>query len=245
MTIDEALEGLWDCTLELCKETYEWNGTDMGNKHANIEYRNYLISNPITFNIPVPGEYDPSIDMSSINIQLGNGVVPDNIGVSPEMFKYIYNVESGVTWGSKLPDKLLKGKDVEGQGNLTYGAGLLYHPNGKRMMDVKRDWTQEELDKLFAISISNSAKRVRNWASKHNITLNQNQVDSILSACYNFGFGFLTNPDKSYSKTVNMIKENPNNPNIGNAWAHISDAQGKKFPGLVRRRRYEANHYFA
>lgn len=86
MTIDEALEGLWDCTLELCKETYEWNGTDMGDDHANIEYRNYLADNPIQLSSPFM--FDPSISNFSLNIGA--------LGTFDKYNHGAYNIKNGV-----------------------------------------------------------------------------------------------------------------------------------------------------
>jgi len=247
-TIDNCIEALKYLQLDLVKESLEGLGIDLKYNSNKINYKNYLINDPITF--IEPGAGDLTYELSDEELKdytgdLGDGKVPSDIGVSEEMFKYIYKVESGYAWGTKLPDSLIRGKDIEGQGKLTYGAGLLYHPNGNLMMNIKRNWTQEELDNIFVNSISKAAKRVSDWAAKNNIQLTQNQLDALLSGCYNFGFGFLTAQGKVYSNTINMIKENPNNPDIKSTWAHISDKQGAKFPGLVKRRIYEANHYFA
>ena len=70
------------------------------------------------------------------------------------------------------------------------------------------------------------------------IKLNQNQKDAIISACYNFGYGFLQ------KQICKLIASNPNNPQIKTTWEHLSDAQGKKYPGLIKRRKAEANWYF-
>ena len=42
-----------------------------------------------------------------------------------------------------------------------------------------------------------------------------------------------------------MIAKNPNDPAIKNIWAHLSDAQAKKYPGIIKRRQAEANWYFS
>ena len=80
--------------------------------------------------------------------------------------------------------------------------------------------------------------KVQNWKNKNNVDLNQNQIDAITSACYNFGPGFLNKP------ICKMIAANPNNPAIKNTWEHLSDVQGAKYPGLIKRRRFEAAWYF-
>ena len=41
-----------------------------------------------------------------------------------------------------------------------------------------------------------------------------------------------------------MIKKNPIDAAIKNSWSHMSDVQGKKYPGLIKRRQAEAKWYF-
>lgn len=123
-------------------------------------------------------------------------------------------------------------------GKKTYGYGLLFHPNGKNYMeDVKPVWTQKELEQLFKQKVANEAQYVLNWAQKNGVTLGQGQLDAMVSAVYNFGRqGFI---NKGIPK---MIAQDPDNPQIPQVWAHLSDAQTKR-PGLKKRRETEANWY--
>jgi len=70
MTIDEAIEGLWGCTLDLCKETYEWTGNDMGNSKPNISYKNYLVNNPIEIHIGGCDAYDLPPGTGNTQVQI-------------------------------------------------------------------------------------------------------------------------------------------------------------------------------
>lgn len=106
------------------------------------------------------------------------------------------------------------------------------------MDTVKKTWTQKELESLFLEHAHITSQNIDKWANTKKIKLNQNQKDAIASACYNFGMGFL---DKQICK---MIASNPNNPAIRNTWSHLSDTQGKKYPGLIKRRQAEAKWYF-
>ena len=93
-------------------------------------------------------------------------------------------------------------------------------------------------DDNWIISCDNCASNhIDKWASSRNIQLNQNQKDAIASACYNFGIGFLNKP------IAKLIAQDPNNSQIPNMWAHLSDAQGSKYPGLIKRRQTEAAWY--
>ena len=163
----------------------------------------------------------------------------NNVGISQGMINFICQYETGKSFGYKMSGKDLTGYDLkDAKGHLTYGYGLLVHPNGKYMDTIKKVWTQKELEDLFLEHAKKTSKIIDNWATNNKIKLNQNQKDAIASACYNFGTGFL---NKQICKT---IIANPNNPAIRSTWEHLSDAQGKKYPGLIKRRKAEAKWYF-
>lgn len=168
----------------------------------------------------------------------GKVVDPGETGLSSEMFNYISKMETGKPFGYTMEQKDLVGYDLgDAGGHKTFGYGLLYHPTtGKFMDQVKSMWTQEDLENLYKTSVQNTVNRIKSWAGATN--LNQNQIDAIASACYNFGPGFL---NKALAK---KIAANPNDPSIFSDWAHLSDIQGKKYPGLIKRRNLEANWYF-
>ena len=185
-------------------------------------------------------------DRSPLNRLAGSGgfggmftAVSGDAGISNGMLQQICQWETGKRFGYSMPPRDLNGYDLgDAHGHRTFGYGLLYHPNGGYMDSVKSSWTQPELEKIYMATVGQISSKVRSWANKNNITLNQNQIDAIVSACYNFGQGFLTR------NIGRMIASNPNNPNILETWAHASDHQGKRWPGLIKRRRIEANWYF-
>ena len=163
----------------------------------------------------------------------------NNTGISNGMINFICKYETGKSFGYTMTFKDLNGCDLhDAKGHLTYGYGLLYHPNGKFMDSIKRTWTQKELEQLFLEHIKYTANRIDRWANCNKVKLNQNQKDAIASACYNFGIGFLN------KQICKMIIANPNNPAIRNTWSHLSDIQGRKYPGLIKRRQAEAKWYF-
>lgn len=188
---------------------------------------------------------DGVIGPKSWEIILGNqtqttSTSSSNIGISDGMINFICQYETGHKFGYTMTAKDLNGYDLhDAGGHKTYGYGLLYHPITQKFMDtIKKTWTQKELEGLFLEHAKLTSNKIDNWAKTNKVTLNQNQKDAIASACYNFGFGFL---NKNICK---LIAANPNNPTIRNTWSHLSDVQGKKYPGLIKRRQAEAKWYF-
>ena len=188
---------------------------------------------------------DGVIGPKSWEIILGNqtqttSTSSNNTGISDGMINFICQYETGHKFGYTMTVKDLNGYDLhDAGGHKTYGYGLLYHPTTQKFMDtIKKTWTQKELEGLFLEHAKQASTKIDNWAKTNKVTLNQNQKDAIASACYNFGFGFL---NKNICK---LIAANPNNPAIRNTWSHLSDVQGKKYPGLIKRRQAEAKWYF-
>ena len=163
-----------------------------------------------------------------------------NIGISDGMINFICQWETGHKFGYTMTSKDLNGYDLkDAGGHRTYGYGLLYHPTTQKFMDtIKKVWTQKELEQLFLEHAKQASKKIDSWATTNKVKLNQNQKDAIASGCYNFGYGFLN------KQICKMIIANPNNPAIRNTWSHLSDVQGKKYPGLIKRRQAEAKWYF-
>ena len=158
--------------------------------------------------------------------------------VSEAAISQICKWETRKDFGYQMQPKDLQGYYLKGENIKTYGYGLRVHPNGQYMQNIKAVWTQPELEKLFKEKIEKEKEWVMNWARKNNVTLGQGQLDAMVSAVYNYGrTGFMKTGMPA------MIAQNPNNPEIPEKWAHLSDARAKRFPGLVTRRAEEANWY--
>lgn len=158
-------------------------------------------------------------------------------GVSQEMFNAICHFETGHNYGYQMTSKDLNGYGHD-QGHKTYGYGLLRHPNGKYMDQVKPRWTQRELEALFVTHVQQFSSNVRNWASKNGLQLAQNQIDAITSAVFNYGPGFLT---MSKYKVCQMIANHASMQSIWSTWSTLCDKSS--LSGLKKRRRWEANWY--
>jgi len=225
---DNMVEQIPLLRLDLLKQIIEYYGFYLGETDNTINYQNYLINDA-----PIVSGFNSGLD------GLGN-VDPGETGVSDQMFQQICIFETGHQFGYTMGARDLFGYDLgDAQGHKTFGYGLLYHPDGGFMDMRQSSYTQQELENLYKHSVKKFVTNVKNWVQKNGLSLNQNKIDAITCACYNFGMGFL---NKNIAK---MIINNPNDPNIKEVWTHLSDAQGHKYPGLLKRRALEANWYFA
>lgn len=75
--------------------------------------------------------------------------------------------------------------------------------------------------------------------NKHNLNINQNQFDALVSFVFNLGVG-----NFARSTLLRKIKSNANDPTIRKEFERWIYAGGKVLNGLVRRRKEEANLYF-
>ena len=75
--------------------------------------------------------------------------------------------------------------------------------------------------------------------NKHNLNINQNQFDALVSFVFNLGVG-----NFARSTLLRKIKSNANDPTIRREFERWIYAGGKILNGLVRRREEEANLYF-
>ena len=96
----------------------------------------------------------------------------NNTGLSDGMINFICQYETGKKFGYTMSVKDLHGYNLhDAKGHLTYGYGLLYHPNGKLMDQVKKVWTQKELEELFLQHAKYTADRIDKWAITNKIKL--------------------------------------------------------------------------
>lgn len=115
----------------------------------------------------------------------------------------------------------------------TIGYGTIMYPDGTRVK--KGDVITE--DRAEALLIMDVARRS---AAIGNIKVSQNQFDAIVSFCYNLGLG-------AWNKSTlrKKIIQDRNDPTIRDEFMKWVNAGGKRLPGLVRRRKQEADLYFS
>ncbi len=117
----------------------------------------------------------------------------------------------------------------------TIGIGMTFYPNGKRVQKGDKITEQEAYD-MFRKVLARFEKYVVN-ATRDDIT--QNQFNALVSFAYNCGDNNL-----GKSTLLKLVNKNPANPKIADEFAKWVYANGKIMPGLVRRRKQEADLYF-
>ncbi len=75
--------------------------------------------------------------------------------------------------------------------------------------------------------------------NKHNLNINQNQFDALVSFVFNLGVG-----NFARSTLLRKIKSNPDDPTIRKEFERWVYEGGKILTGLIKRRKEEANLYF-
>jgi lysozyme len=76
--------------------------------------------------------------------------------------------------------------------------------------------------------------------NNENLNINQNQFDALVSFAFNCGVGAFRS-----STLLRLVKNNPCDANICNQFAKWVNATNGKLPGLIKRRKMEADLYFA
>ena len=114
----------------------------------------------------------------------------------------------------------------------TIGYGNTYYEDGTKVKDGDKI-TIERAKQLFNLLLPKYENIVK---SRIKVLLNQNQFDSLVSFAYNTGG----------SDTLFLyINSNESKEKIYNWWCnHYTMGNGKVLPGLVRRRKAEADLFF-
>ena len=118
---------------------------------------------------------------------------------------------------------------LDSAGVPTIGYG---HTLGVRMSDTI---TKSQAEQLLRGDLITAESEI----NKHNLNINQNQFDSLVSFVFNLGVG-----NFARSTLLRKIKSNANDPAIRKEFERWVYAGGKVLNGLVRRRREEADLYF-
>lgn len=117
----------------------------------------------------------------------------------------------------------------------TIGYGNTFYEDGSRvkMGDVI---TRDRAERMLLQTVLSFQSQVR-AAVTSNIT--PNQLSALTSFAYNVGMAALRR-----STLLRMVNANPNNPAIRSEFAKWNKANGVILPGLVNRRKDEADLYF-
>lgn len=115
-------------------------------------------------------------------------------------------------------------------GIYTIGYG---HTAGVRRGDVIDERRAEQL-------LAEDLKKFEAVVTRECPGVNQNQFDALVSFTFNLGE---TNLRKS--TLLKCVKANPDNVNIRNEFLRWNKSKGEVLPGLIRRRKAEADLYFS
>lgn len=114
---------------------------------------------------------------------------------------------------------------------LTIGYGH-YGADVKANMTITKEAATALLRKDLAVS--------ENYVNKLGVTKTQGQFDALVDFCYNIGCGSLGG-----STLLKKIKSHASEKEIRTEFAKWKYCGGKVLPGLVKRRQWEADRYFA
>ena len=124
----------------------------------------------------------------------------------------------------------------DSKGVWTIGRGITYYEDGTSVKKGDTITPQREMQ-LFNNTIQFYVKKVNEYVTAR---INQNQFNALVSFAYNVG----TNALKT-STLLKRVNKNPADPDIRVRFMKWVNSGGKKIPGLVTRRKYEAKLYFS
>lgn len=126
-----------------------------------------------------------------------------------------------------------------GTGNLpiTIGYGATYYENGKKVTMQDPLITESRGVEILKNLLVTYEKCVDSFCRDD---INQNQFDALVSFAYNLGTASLKS-----STLLKKVNANPADPTIKDEFVKWVNANGKKLPGLVKRRTDEAALYFS
>lgn len=119
----------------------------------------------------------------------------------------------------------------------TIGWGTIRYPSGEKVKEGQQI-TYEAAEGYLKYDVSLKTKLVSALLS--GVSLNQNQIDAIISFTYNVGVGALTR-----STLLKKVKQNPSDPSIELEFLKWNKAGGKVLNGLTKRRQAESDLYFS
>jgi len=119
----------------------------------------------------------------------------------------------------------------------TIGYGATYYPGGRRVTMNDDPISKQRAEDLLKDMLTRYEDGVNRYV-QHQI--NQNQFDALVSFAYNLGVGALQK-----STLLKKINIDPCDPDIAKEFKKWVRAGGRVLVGLQRRRKEEANLYFA
>ena len=126
----------------------------------------------------------------------------------------------------------------------TIGYGNTFYQDGRKVTLQDKPITEAEAAELMRDILKKFEKDIMRLVS---VKLTQNQFDALVSFVYNVGVGS-SNPNIKGGFTPSTLRKkinaNPSDPTIAAEFARWNKGGGKVLPGLVKRRKEEAELYF-
>lgn len=118
----------------------------------------------------------------------------------------------------------------------TIGYGSTSYPDGKPVK-MGDSITESQASQLLQDTVASFEKGVRRLVTRD---LTPNQFSALVSFAFNLGLGALER-----STLLKKVNANPTDPSIREEFHRWVHAGGKVLPGLVTRRKAEADLYFS
>ena len=128
----------------------------------------------------------------------------------------------------------------------TIGWGSTRYPNGVRVSMRDPEITQAKADEMLLWDLKAFETDVTNLTKS--VKLNQNQFDALVEFAYNVGSDIDIDsiPEGLGDSTLlKKVLANPNDKSISAEFAKWNKGNGKVLPGLVKRRKLDAELYFS
>lgn len=119
----------------------------------------------------------------------------------------------------------------------TIGYGNTFYPGGKKVSMGDTPINESQATDLLKDTLITFEKYVDSFTRDD---INQNQFDALVSFAFNLGPANLKS-----STLLKKVNANPNDSTIRNEFMKWTKAGGRTLAGLVRRRKSEADLYFA
>lgn len=125
----------------------------------------------------------------------------------------------------------------------TIGWGNTFYEDGRPVKEGDVI-TKERADSLFQVILNRFERDVLSLVKSK---VNQNQFSALVSFAYNVGSDIDADsiPEGLGDSTLlKLVNADPNDPSIRNEFGQWKKSKGKVLPGLIRRRKAEADLYF-
>jgi lysozyme len=146
-------------------------------------------------------------------------------------------IKESESYAKKLPDGRCQAYQ-DSVGVWTIGWGSTFYPDGTKVKegDIR---TEEEANQFLTLYVQKESVEVNALLTISPKQLNQNQFDALVDFAYNLGIGALKS-----STLLKKVLVNPSDPEIRMEFMKWTKAGGRVLPGLVVRRKKEADLYF-